>query len=137
MVFIDSNVWIYALIASQDSTKSSIAQTLLHANQNEITLCSQVILEVCVNILRKGYFTEPQIRKFIENSYQDFTVIDVSAAILISASQLRSDYAFSYFDSIIVATALAANATILYSEDMQNGLVVDGRLTIVNPFATP
>ena len=136
MVFIDSNILIYALIASQDSIKFSIAQKLLQTNQNEITLSSQVILEVSVNLLRKGYFNEPQIIKFIENSYQDFTVIDVSKTILISASQLRSNYAFSYFDSIIVAAALAANATTLYSEDMQNGLVVNEQLTIVNPFAS-
>jgi predicted nucleic acid-binding protein len=38
------------------------------------------------------------------------------------------------FDSIIVASALEAGCDILYSEDMQHGQVIEGRLTIQNPF---
>jgi predicted nucleic acid-binding protein len=41
---------------------------------------------------------------------------------------------FSHYDSLIVATALSINCSVLYSEDLQHGQVVDGRLTIVNPF---
>jgi predicted nucleic acid-binding protein len=61
-------------------------------------------------------------------------VIDVSQEILLSASSLRERYSLSYFDSMIVAAALETNSTILYSEDMQDGLVINEQLTIVNPF---
>ena len=44
------------------------------------------------------------------------------------------EYHFSWWDSLIVATALRADCSTFLSEDMQNGFVVDGRLTIVNPF---
>ncbi len=43
-------------------------------------------------------------------------------------------YRLGIFDSTIVAAALRAESDILWSEDMQNGLVVEGRLTIRNPF---
>jgi predicted nucleic acid-binding protein len=52
------------------------------------------------------------------------------------ASHLREQYSFSYWDSLIVAAALQAKATTLYTEDMQAGLVIDQRLTIINPFTT-
>ena len=42
-------------------------------------------------------------------------------------------YSLSYWDSMIVAAALEASCTVLYSEDMQNGLLVDQRLRIMNP----
>lgn len=48
---------------------------------------------------------------------------------------LAEQHAFSIYDAMIVAAALKAGCDILYSEDMHNGLVVDGRLTIINPFA--
>ena len=53
---------------------------------------------------------------------------------MLKASALREQHAFSFWDSLIVASALATNATVLYSEDMQDGLVVEKRLRIVNPF---
>lgn len=43
-------------------------------------------------------------------------------------------YALSWFDSLIVAAAIETGCETLLTEDMQDGLVVDGTLTIVNPF---
>jgi predicted nucleic acid-binding protein len=43
-------------------------------------------------------------------------------------------YQYKFYDALIVASALEARCTILYSEDMQDGHVIDGRLTIRNPF---
>jgi len=52
----------------------------------------------------------------------------------LKASDLRSRYSFSFWDGLILASALFADAEILYSEDMQNGLTVENKLKIVNPF---
>lgn len=52
---------------------------------------------------------------------------------LTKASELREKYSLSYWDSLIVASALTADCEILYSEDMQDGLRVEQRLDIVNP----
>lgn len=41
----------------------------------------------------------------------------------------------SFYDALVVATALRANCTVLWSEDMQHGRVIEDRLRIVNPFA--
>jgi predicted nucleic acid-binding protein len=51
-----------------------------------------------------------------------------------TAWKLQARYRFSYFDSLIIAAALAAGCSTLYSEDMQHGQVIAGRLTISNPF---
>ena len=49
------------------------------------------------------------------------------------ASQLRQTLALSFWDSLIVAAALDAGCTTLYSEDMQHGQRISDQLTIVNP----
>jgi predicted nucleic acid-binding protein len=54
-----------------------------------------------------------------------------------TASVLREQYAFSFWDSLIVSSALQADAVILYSEDMQDGLVVENRVRIIDPFKQP
>jgi predicted nucleic acid-binding protein len=135
MVFLDSNIWLYALISLQDAQKTSIANNLIRDNRTEIVMSSQVIIEVCVNLLRKGSFTEPQVTKFIKDSYQNFQVVDINETILLNASDLRAQYSLSYFDSIIVSAALESNSRILFSEDMHDGLVVEKKVTIRNPFS--
>jgi predicted nucleic acid-binding protein len=52
------------------------------------------------------------------------------------ALDIRERYGFSWYDSLIVAAALESNCDLLYSEDMQHGQIIEGRLSIVNPFLT-
>lgn len=51
-----------------------------------------------------------------------------------NASRLRQQYSFSFWDSLIIASALEAGVTLLYSEDMQDGILVAGTLEIINLF---
>ncbi len=85
---------------------------------------TQVINEVCVNLLRKAGFAEKQIRHLVEAFYEKYMVVEITKDVLLRASQLRVDYSFSFWDSMIVASALMAGAKVLYTEDMQHGLVV-------------
>ena len=45
-----------------------------------------------------------------------------------------SKYKFSYWNSLIIASALQNNCTILYSEDMQHNQLIENKLRIINPF---
>ena len=47
---------------------------------------------------------------------------------------LAERYGLSIYDAMIVAAALDADCDILWSEDMQNGMTIEGRIAIVNPF---
>lgn len=131
--FIDSNVWLYALIEGQDILKESRANELTQTTPN-IVVSVQVINEVSANLLKKAGFTEQEIRELVDSFYQLYTVMPLTQEVLLDASSLRERYRLSYWDSLIVASARASNASIIYSEDMHNGLVIDGTLTILNPF---
>ena len=48
--------------------------------------------------------------------------------------ELKERYTLQFYDAMILATALENNCTLVYSEDMHDGLLVDKQLTIVNPF---
>jgi predicted nucleic acid-binding protein len=51
------------------------------------------------------------------------------------SAEVALRYRFSNWDALIIAAALLAECGTLYSEDMQHGQVIDGSMTIVNPFA--
>jgi predicted nucleic acid-binding protein len=95
----------------------------------------QVINEICVNLIKKAGFTEEQISQLIEALYEKYPIVEADESILLDASQLRREYALSFWDSTVVASALAADANVLYSEDMQDGLVIRETLEIKNPLA--
>ena len=130
--FVDTNIWLYAFIEGEDSHKQTRAKTTIQ--DNEVILSTQVINEVCVNLIKKTQLTEPDIQALILSFYSYYTVVEFDQNILAKASALREQYHFSYWDSLIVASALAAHCTLLYTEDMQHGLQVENRLILQNPF---
>ncbi|MGG6240364.1 PIN domain-containing protein [Nodosilinea sp. AN01ver1] len=135
--FVDSNIWIYAATQSEDvppDPRHEAARTLI--NEIEPYLSVQVINEVCVNLMRKFKFTEPTIQTLISSFYQKYVVCPMDEAILLAASAVRQRYNLSFWDSMIVSTALQSQCPILYTEDMRHGLVVHDVLTIVNPFTS-
>ena len=130
--FVDTNIWLYAFINAQDSTKSSMARQLLQASQPVVSI--QVINGICVNLLKRAIFSEEQIRLLIESFYEKYEVVELTQTAQLRASVLRERYSLSFWDSMIVASGLDASVPILYSEDMQHGLVIEKQLQIVNPF---
>lgn len=133
-VFIDSNIWLYALIETEDhELRHKKAKSFILDNLHP-TVSTQVIREVSVNLLRKAMMPESEIRRLISNWYVDCQVVKTTESQFLVASYLRERHMLSFWDSLIIATALEANCTILYTEDMQHGLVIKDFLTLINPF---
>ncbi|MGQ9815620.1 MAG: PIN domain-containing protein, partial [Candidatus Roseilinea sp.] len=130
--FIDTNIWLYAFIEMDDTAKSARARTLIRANEPVIS--TQVINEVSINLLRRANFTEEQVSALIDSFYEKYLVVELTRSVLLMASQLRQRYSLSFWDSTVVASALSAGVSVLYSEDMQHGLIVDEQTQILNPF---
>lgn len=134
--FIDSNIWLYRFIINPRDTdaisKQQIATTI--TNYQNILISTQVVNEVCANLIRKAGFNNAQIQILLEELEQGCEILPVSLETLQFALKLRAQYLLSFWDSLIVASAVLGNASILYSEDMQDGLILENTLQIVNPF---
>ena len=128
--FIDSNVWLYAFM-DESSPKHASAKALIE--QDRVVLSTQVVNEVCNNLIRKAGYTEPEIQQTIQNWAAVYQILDVTLPMIRQASVLRIAYRLSYWDSLILATAQDAGCSVVYSEDMQDGLRI-GALTLRNPF---
>lgn len=130
--FIDSNIWLYALIET-DAAPEKTQRAKAAIGRHEIILSTQVINEVCVNLRRKVALSEDRLRGLIADFYAKYMVVEIDRSILIRASYLRERHHFSFWDSLIVASALQVNANIVYSEDMHDGLRIEEKLLIKNP----
>jgi len=130
--FIDTNVWLYAFIEAEASNRSAVARRLIQ--ETDPVLSTQVINEVCINLLRRAIFGEEQIQVLIEAFYEKYRVVELTKSVLLAASRLRQRYGLSFWDSTIAAAALTADVSVLYSEDMHHGLTLEEHLQIRNPF---
>ena len=131
--FIDTNVWLYSFIQSQDVAKTESAKGII--KQCSIVISTQVVNEICVNLIRKVGFSEEKIRDLVESLYSKYAVFELSQDVLLKASEIRGNHNFSFWDSIVVASAYECEADYLLSEDMQDGFKLQDRLIIVNPFS--
>lgn len=130
--FIDTNILLYAFIEGDAKQKHIIAKSVIQ--KSDVVVSTQVVNEVCVNLLKKTSLLEKDIQDLIVAFYEKYRVVDINKETLLKASQLRGQFSFSYWDSLIVANALNADCAILYTEDLQDGLKLEERLTIINPF---
>jgi len=134
-IFVDSNVWVY-LFASSEESKNAVARKFIaenSLNDNIMVISYQVLNEVAAVLKNKKKFSEEKIRFVIETMLDLCVLQDFTKNILLKASFLRDEHRFSYWDSLIVATASEARCNKLSSEDMQHGRDISG-LIIHNIF---
>lgn len=134
--FLDSNLWIYLFIKSHDPgdlMKQTKIQQLLKIHSSFVSSV-QVLNEVANVLMQKYGYSETRTEGFLQSINQLTDLVDLTKELSFKALQLKSRYQLNWYDSLIAAAALDSGCKILYSEDMQDGLVIEGRLKVVNPF---
>ena len=130
--FFDTNVLLYLL--SGDDEKADRAEALLAQRG---TLSVQVLNEFAAVASRKLGLSYPEIRDVLEPIRAVCAVEPVTLETHDLGVAIAARYGFSIYDALVVAAALLADCETLYSEDLQDGQRIDGRLVVRNPFASP
>lgn len=127
--FFDTNVVIYAF--RKDDPRSQIAETLLASGG---TVSVQILNEFAAVARRKLQRSWDEIARALE-ILRVFCPAPAPLTIEIHehALKIAERYGYSMYDSLVIAAALRAGSSTLYSEDMQDGQSIDG-LMIRNPF---
>ena len=131
-VFFDTNIVLYLL--SGDVAKADRAEELLAIGG---VISVQVLNEFASVALRKLRMSWPEIREVLAQVRAVCPVVGLSLETHDRATQVAERYGLSVYDALIVSAALIAGCTTLYSEDMQDGQVIERQLTICNPFQSP
>jgi predicted nucleic acid-binding protein len=128
--FIDTNVILYAF--RQDDLRNQVAERLLAAGG---TISIQILNEFVAVARRKVGKDWKEVRRALD-ILRIFCPDPVPLTIEIHerAVQIAERYGYCIYDSLVIAAALHAKASVLYSEDMRDRQVIDG-LTIRNPFS--
>ena len=132
--FLDTNVLVY-MFDETDAAKQRQAEILVNESLASGTGCIsfQVVQETLNVLIRRLGFVSEDARRVLDDVLIPLWQVNPTAALYQTAISLQGRYGFSFYDSLIVAGALEAGCSRLYSEDLQHGQIVQ-QLTIWNPF---
>ncbi|MDP2786342.1 MAG: PIN domain-containing protein [Sulfurimicrobium sp.] len=127
--FADTNIVLYTI--GQDTRKAGIARGIVAVRP---LVSAQVINEAINVCLRKLGFDRAKAYSFADSVMLRTDVLPIDETTIRKSAELAIRYQLSNWDALIAAAALLSGCDILYSEDMQNGQVFEGKLTVANPF---
>ena len=127
--FFDTNILLYVAGTSKD--KAEQAKRLI-ADGGLISV--QVLNEIANAARRKMNLDWDETHAFLDALRALLVVRPLTAEIHDAGLDIAERYRLSIYDAMIVASALDAGCTTLWSEDMHHGLSIDGKLQILNPF---
>lgn len=130
-VAVDTNIILYCFDENLLSPKKITALDIVSGSPGFST---QVLSEV-INVCHKRWkYSKSKLIGVADFLLQNCVLSPIDYATVSLAHSLISKYDFQYFDALIVASAINSDCTILYSEDMQHNMLVENKLTIINPF---
>jgi predicted nucleic acid-binding protein len=130
--FFDTNVLVYSVV--ENDPRGDAAEALL-ANGGVVSV--HVLNEFVAVARRKLGMSWTDVTEALD-AIRTLCPSPVSITVETHDAALRiaQQYGYHIYDALVAAAALEANCEMLYTEDMQDGQVIDDQLTIRNPFAS-
>ena len=131
--FIDTNVFLYAH-DEHNKKKRAIARDLVFTlyKTGDSVVSTQVLAEFFQNFAGKFKLSYADALKEL-HFMSRCKVVEQSLSLLLAGVSLYNEHSISFWDSMIIAAAIEAEAEILYSEDLNHGQLFHG-VKVINPF---
>jgi len=131
--FLDTNILIY-LYSEDDEIKRSTAYSII--NSYACVTSIQAFNEACNVWFKKFGWSASKIEEHLDNIAKVCDdVLPVHRVTVNKAVTLKNRYGFSFYDCLMLTSALDSGCQIIFTEDMRNSQIVESTLKIVNPFA--
>jgi predicted nucleic acid-binding protein len=131
--FIDTDIFVYAIDAEAKQKHKSALHFLYWIEKEEkIHVSNQIVKELTDTAIRREIFNEAQLVSYLD-AFSGHRLSVISLKKTKESVRIKHSYQLSFYDSLIVATAIENNCTKLYSENLNNGQSIEG-LKIINPF---
>ncbi|MGH8652177.1 MAG: PIN domain-containing protein [Gammaproteobacteria bacterium] len=135
--FVDTNILVYLFDMDAPEKKATVVGLFERAGASGLlVLSTQVLQEFYVVVTRK--LARPLSPEAAEQAVRYFATLpvrQVTPALILSAIRRSFQSRLSFWDALVVETAVDAGATVILTEDLQHGQVIDG-VRVVNPFAS-
>lgn len=131
-VFIDSNILLYTIDDAAPLKQATANSIIEHLSENGGIISTQVLQEFYNIATNKLKLPKAYAKELIERLADCFIVHENSIADILRAIEISIKTQFSFWDSLILSAAISENCGILYSEDLNDGQLVE-TIIIRNP----
>ncbi|OGU36801.1 MAG: hypothetical protein A2068_08130 [Ignavibacteria bacterium GWB2_35_6b] len=135
-IFFDTNLIVYLFDKGERKKREKIINVLNElSGKSKLFISSQVINEF-INVVFKKIEHRLSGKDLIERVkfLEDiFTITPVSYNTSVNAIKIKEKYSYSFWDSLIIASALESDCNLLFTEDLQSGQKIENQLEIINP----
>ncbi len=128
-IFVDSNIILY--LFTDDERRKKIAATLF---SKEYIISTQIVNENVNVCLKKLKLSKEIAYAHGRDMLNSLTVINIHPSTIKTAFDLSVKYGYGYWDSLVISAALENDCELLFTEDMHEGQLIEGKLKIKNPF---
>jgi predicted nucleic acid-binding protein len=135
--FLDTNILVYAYDTSDEARHKIALELIAHILSVEnVVISTQILNEFIVVITGKvkNPLSIDDVGEILKRFKNNFEIRVTGVPDITKALSINKEFKFSYWDSLIIASALMTNCDALYTEDLQNGLVINNSMRIINPF---
>lgn len=134
--FLDTNVLAYTDDASEPRKQRQALELYRLCHMRGHAVVSTQVLQEYFVVSTGKLGVDPAIARRKVELFATMDVVVPQVDDILAATDLTRLHCLSFRDALIVRAALAANCSVLYSEDLQPGFRLNG-LRITNPFAEP
>jgi len=134
--FLDTNIFVYSFDVSAPKKAQRAAQLILQAIQTRRGIVSYQVVQEFFNVALRRFvqpMTSVDAEQYLSTTFRPLLAVHSSHALYGEALRLSARFKLSWYDSLIVASAIEGECDVLYSEDLQHGQQF-GSLQLANPF---
>ena len=133
--FLDTNVLVYTFDHREPAKLARARELVAEALRGQGMISTQIVQEF-LNVARRKFeqpLSSEECRSYLDGVLEPLCEVFPTIDLYHRGLELMDRWKYGFFDSMVLAAALAGGCRTLMSEDLQHGQVIEG-LTIVNPF---
>lgn len=134
--FLDTNVFVYSFDETARHKAKKAHQLIEDALKKREGVTSYQVVQEFLNVATRKFkvpMSESEAQLYLKEVLWPLCVMLPSFDLYQHALYLKEKHKLSFYDSIIVASAIQADCKKLYTEDLHSGQVIEG-VVVENPF---
>jgi predicted nucleic acid-binding protein len=135
--FLDTNIFVYSFDLSAPEKNKRATELIAQAVRTRTGIVSYQVVQEFLNVALRRFakpMTTAEAEQFVTTTFRPLLTIHSSFGLFGEALRIAGRFRLSWFDALIVASAIEAECDVLYSEDLQNGQRFES-VQVVNPFS--
>lgn len=134
--FLDTNVLVYSFDGNEPKKRDTARKLVAQALQTGAGIISYQVVQEFLNVATRKFkrpMSQHDAHLYLSEVLEPLCAVFANIDLYASGLSLMERFKYSFYDSLIIASALRGECQILYSEDLQDGQSIEG-MSIVDPF---